>query len=56
MAGKETLENLVQVKTALADKYERRAQTLKSKPGKASALRQSRKHRQQAANIARKSG
>jgi hypothetical protein len=53
MAKKETLDNLVRVKTALADKYARRALTVRSKPAKASALRQSRKHRQQAANAAR---
>jgi len=47
------VENIVRVKTALADKYERLARTRKSKPRQANLLRLSRRYRQQAANAAK---
>jgi hypothetical protein len=45
------VENLVRVKTALAEKYERRARNLKSLPGQATAKRTAERYRQQAANV-----
>jgi len=47
---KSTQENIVQVKTALADKYERLARARRSKPGKLRLLRRVERFRQQAAN------
>jgi hypothetical protein len=43
-------ENIVQVKTALADKYERLARTRRSKPARARLLRRAERFRSQAAN------
>jgi hypothetical protein len=43
-------ENIVKVKTALADKYERLARTRQSKPAKLRLLRHSKRFRSQAAN------
>jgi hypothetical protein len=44
------LENIVEVKTALADKYERLARTRRSKPAKLRLLRHAERFRHQAAN------
>ena len=49
MTKRADLENLAKVKTALADKYERLAQTRKSAPAKKTLLHHSKRHRQQAA-------
>jgi hypothetical protein len=43
-------KNFMEVKTALADKYERLARTRRSKPAKARLLRHSERFRSQAAN------
>jgi hypothetical protein len=43
-------ENIVQVKTALADKYERLARVRKSKPARARLQRHSERFRAQAQN------
>jgi hypothetical protein len=43
-------ENLVKVKTELADKYERLARTRRSKPAKLRLLRHSKRFRSQASN------
>lgn len=48
-------QNIVQVKTALADKYVRLARTRRSKPARATLLRHAERFRSQAANIAAKS-
>jgi hypothetical protein len=53
MTRKSELENIVQVKTALAEKYERRAQNRKSQTGQATAKRMAKRYREQAANAAR---
>jgi hypothetical protein len=50
---KSVQENLVQVKTELADKYERLARTRGSKPAKLRLLRRAERFRQQAANAAK---
>ncbi len=42
--------NIIKVKTALAEKYERRARNCKSKPAKARLERHAERFRQQAAN------
>ncbi len=46
-------KNIEQVKTALADKYERLARTRKSKPARATLLRHSKRFRSQAENAAK---
>jgi len=46
-------ENIVQVKTSLADKYERLARTRRSKPAKLRLLRHAERFRQQATNVAK---
>ena len=51
MTRKSDFENIARVKTALAEKYQRLAQTRKSKPAKATLLRHAERHRQQA-NVA----
>jgi hypothetical protein len=56
MTRKSIVENIVRVKTALADKYERRARNRKSKTGQAEALRAATRHREQAANAAKSAG
>lgn len=56
MTQKSEVENLVRVKTALAEKYERRARNLKSQPGKATAKRTAKRYREQAAIAGRSSG
>jgi hypothetical protein len=43
-------ENIIEVKTALADKYDRLARTRRSKPAKLRLLRHAERFRQQAAN------
>jgi hypothetical protein len=48
-------KNIVEVKTALADKYQRLARTRRSKPAKARLLRHSERFRSQAENIAKSS-
>jgi hypothetical protein len=52
MTRKAHVENIVRIKTALADKYERLARTRNSKPRQANLLRLSRRYREQAANAA----
>jgi hypothetical protein len=52
MTRKSKTENLVQVKTALAEKYERLARTRNSKPRRENLLRVARRYRDQAANVA----
>jgi len=53
MTLKTEVENLVRVKTALAEKYERRARNRKSQTGKATANRTATRYREQAANLAK---
>lgn len=48
-------QNIIQVKTALADKYERLARRRRSKPARATLLRHAERFRSQAANNAAKS-
>jgi hypothetical protein len=55
MTRKSVAENLVKVKTALAEKYERRAKNRKSKTGQANAKRIAARHRDQAAAAANSS-
>jgi hypothetical protein len=55
MTKKSEAKNIVEVKTALADKYQRLARTRRSKPGKARLLRHSERFRSQAENIAKSS-
>ena len=50
MTQRSQLENICQVKTALADKYERLALSRRSKPAKLRLLRRAECFRQQAAN------
>jgi hypothetical protein len=54
MTKKSQVKNIVEVKTALADKYARLALTRRSKPGKARLLRRAERFRSQAANKADK--
>ena len=56
MTHKSEVENLVRVKTALAEKYERRAQNRKSQTGKAAAKRTAKRYREQAAIAGRSAG
>jgi hypothetical protein len=53
MTKKSQTKNIVEVKTALADKYERLARTRRSKPAKARLLRHSERFRSQANNAAK---
>jgi hypothetical protein len=55
MTKKSQAKNLVAVKTALADKYERLARTRRSKPAKMRLLRHSERFRAQADNAAKSS-
>ena len=55
MTKKSQVKNIVEVKTALADKYERLARTRRSKPAKARLLRHSERFRAQADNAAKSS-
>lgn len=50
MSKESVRKNIVDVKTALADKYERLAFSSKSRPAKARLIRQAERFRQQAAN------
>jgi hypothetical protein len=50
MTKKSQTKNIVEVKTALADKYERLARARRSKPAKARLLRHAERFRSQAAN------
>ena len=45
------IENLIKVKTELAEKYESRATGKGSKPAKAKAARRAKSYRQQAKNL-----
>lgn len=56
MTLKSEVENLVRVKTALAEKYERRVRNRKSQTGKATAKHTATRHREQAANLAKSAG
>lgn len=53
MTRKSEMENLVRVKTALADKYQRLAATRNSKPRRENLLRTAKRYRDQAANVAK---
>ena len=53
MTKKSQSKNIIEVKTALADKYERLARTRRSKPAKLRLLRHSERFRAQAANAAK---
>ena len=53
MTRKAVTENIVRVKTALADKHERLARTRNSKPRRANLLRLAERYRQQAENAAK---
>jgi hypothetical protein len=44
-------DNIIKVKTELADKYERLARTRRSKPARARLLRHSKRFRSQAENV-----
>jgi hypothetical protein len=55
MSKKSQAKNIVEVKTALADKYERLARTRRSKPAKMTLLRHSERFRAQANNAAKSS-
>jgi hypothetical protein len=50
MTKKSQLQNIAEVKTALADKYERLARTRRSKPARARLLRHAERFRSQAEN------
>ena len=50
MTQKSEVENIIQVKTDLADKYERLARACHSKPARLRLLRQAERFRSQAAN------
>jgi len=56
MTRKSAVENIVRVKTALDEKYERRAKNRKSQTGQATAQRTAKRHREQAANAAKSAG
>jgi hypothetical protein len=49
-------EHIVEIKTALAEKYERRARNCNSKPAKARLEHQAERFRQQAANAQKIAG
>ena len=55
MTKKSETKNKIEVKSALAEKYQRLARTRRSKPGKARLLRHSERFRSQAENIAKSS-
>ena len=56
MTRKSIVDNIIRVKTELAEKYERRARNRKSKTGQANAKRTATRHREQAANAAKSAG
>jgi hypothetical protein len=47
------LQNLIRIKKALAEKYERKVRTTRSKPRKAVYLRQAEQHRRQVEDLQR---
>jgi hypothetical protein len=53
MTHQSKIENIVEVKAALADKYERLARMRRSKPARARLLRHAERFRHQAANARR---
>ena len=53
MTKKSATKNIVEVKTALAEKYERLARVRSSKPGKKTLLHHANRFRSQAENIAK---
>ena len=53
MTKQAAAKNIVEVKTALAEKYERLARTRRSKPAKLRLLRQAERFRSQAGNTAK---
>jgi hypothetical protein len=53
MIKKSQTKNIVEVKTALAEKYERLARARRSKPAQARLLRHAERFRSQAANAAK---
>lgn len=53
MTKQSETQNIIQVKTALADKYERLARRRRSKPARATLLRHAERFRSQAANAAK---
>jgi len=53
MTKQSQAKNIVEVKTALADKYERLARMRRSKPARLRLLRHSERFRAQAENIAK---
>jgi hypothetical protein len=53
MTKQAATKNKVEVKTALAEKYERLARTRRSKPAKLRLLRHAERFRSQAGNIAK---
>jgi hypothetical protein len=53
MTKQSQAKNIVEVKTALADKYERLARTRRSNPAKLRLLRHAERFRSQAANAAK---
>ena len=53
MTKKSEIKNIVEIKTALAEKYVRLAATRNSKPAKARLLRHAERFRSQAFNIAK---
>jgi len=53
MIKKSDAKNIIEVKTALADKYERLARTRRSQPAKLRLLRQAKRFRSQAFNVAK---
>lgn len=53
MTKKSQVENIVKVKTALADKYEQLARIRSSKPAKARMMRHSERFRAQANNASK---
>jgi hypothetical protein len=50
MTQKSQVQNIIQVKTALADKYERLARKRRSKPARLTLLRHAKRFRDQADN------
>ncbi|MDA7980335.1 MAG: hypothetical protein MPJ50_16370 [Pirellulales bacterium] len=53
MSARAKIDNLVKVKTQLAEKYERLAAEANSKPARAKAMRRAKSFRQQASNLSR---
>jgi hypothetical protein len=53
---RQDIENLIRVKTALADKYTRLALVRKSKPWKTRYLRRAEDYRRQASSLTRQAG